>query len=242
MTWTIDNIEKEFTWLPRIAPFIATPMTTPLHIGEPVPEYPYRWGLYNWLQGANPKPGCPDCGRPFVEDLVSYLQQMQKIDLPDSPRAARGMPLIERDEPTRKALRELAGVIDTQLAARIWDAALQTPYWDKPLVWVHGDLLPGNILIKDGRLSGIIDFSCVGLGDPACDLIVAWNLLNAKNRMLFRELLRVDDDTWRRGQAWALSQSLLILPYYRDTNPHLVEIANYTLGEIFSDDAFETAS
>ena len=144
------------------------------------------------------------------------------------------MPLIERDKPTRQALRELDGVIDTGLATRIWDSALEVPYWDQSPVWVHGDLMPGNVLIQNGKLSGVIDFSCMGLGDPACDLIIAWNLLDAKKRRLFRDLLQIDENTWRRGQAWALSQSLLILPYYKDTYPGLVAVANYTLGEIFS--------
>ena len=233
--WAVDNIDKEFTWLPQIAPFISVPITTALFKGNPIEDYPYHWAIYDWLEGENPKPGCADCGRDFVANITDFLKETRKIKLPDSPKAARGMPLINRDEVTRKALKELAGVIDTGLAARIWDNALEVPYWDKPPVWVHGDMLPGNILIKDGKLSGVIDFSCMGLGDPACDVIVAWNLLDAKRRMLFRDLLQIDENTWIRGQAWALTQSLLILPYYKDTNPGLVEIANYTLGEIFSD-------
>ena len=233
--WAIKNIEKEFMWLPQIAPFISVPITTPLQMGKPIDQYPYAWAIYDWLDGDIPEPGCSACGREFVADLVDFLAQLQNVTLPDSPTAARGTPLIERDAPTRKAISELEGVIDTRLAAQIWDAALAIPYWDRPPVWVHGDLLPGNILIKEGRLSGIIDFSCMGLGDPSCDLIVAWNLLGASDRTLFRELLQVDEGTWRRGQAWALSQSLLILPYYKNTNPDLVAIANYTLGEIFAD-------
>ena len=233
--WAANNIDKEFTWLPQIASFISTPITTPLYKGNPIEEYPYHWAIYDWLEGENPKSCCADCGSDFVENLANFLKETREINLPDSPRASRGTPLIKRDEPTRKALKELAGVVDTRLAAHIWDNALKIPYWDKPPVWVHGDLLPGNILIKDGKLSGVIDFSCMGLGDPACDLIVAWNLLDAKRRMLFRDLLPVDENTWIRGQAWAMSQSLLILPYYKDTNPGLVETANYTLEEIFSD-------
>jgi aminoglycoside phosphotransferase (APT) family kinase protein len=233
--WALDNIDKEFTWLPRIKPFVSVPITTPLHIGKPIKQYPFNWAIYDWLEGENPEPGCPNCCSQFVQDIVDFIKQMRKINLPDSPRAARGMPLIVRDEPTRKAIKELDGVIDTSLATNIWEEALAVPYWDRRPVWVHGDLLPGNILIRDGRLSGVIDFSCMGLGDPACDLIVAWNLLDASARTIFRSLLEVDDNTWIRGQAWALSQSLLILPYYKDSNPALVDVANYTLSGIFSD-------
>lgn len=234
--WAIDNIEKEFAWLPKLAPFLSIPITLPLHLGQPIDDYPYKWGIYNWIEGDNPESGCVDCGKQFVEDVADFIRQMQKITLPDSPPAARGMPLSERDEVTRKAISELDGVVDTKLATRIWERALEIPYWDKPPVWVHADLMPGNVLIKDGRLSGVIDFSCMGLADPACELIIAWNLFGADDRKHFRECLQVDDDMWMRGQAWALSQSLLILPYYKDTNPYLVGIANYTLSEIFSDE------
>ena len=89
--WAIDNIEKEFTWLPQIAPFISVPITTPLHIGNPVEQYPYPWAIYDWLEGDNPKPGCAACGRQFVADIVDFMQQIQSVTLPESPRAARGM-------------------------------------------------------------------------------------------------------------------------------------------------------
>lgn len=233
--WAVDAIAKEYKWLPQIAPFVSTSITTPLHLGKPTAEYPYLWAVYNWLDGDNPEPGSSACGPQFAADVANFIKQMRQVTLPDSPQTPRGAPLSTRDEPTRAALKQLEGMIDVKTAARIWEETLEIPYWDKPPVWVHGDLLPGNMLIKDGHLSGVIDFSCMGLGDPAADLILAWNLLDTRTRGIFRDLLQVDDHMWLRGRGRALSHALVIIPYYKDTNPQLTAIAQYTLGEIFAD-------
>lgn len=115
-----------------------------------------------------------------------------------------------------------------------WDEALQVPQWDGLPVWIHGDLMPGNLLIKDNRLSAVIDFSCLGIGDPASDLITAWNLLSAHSRGVFRRELQVDEATWARGRGWALSMALIQLPYYEYTNPVMAANARYTINEVLS--------
>jgi aminoglycoside phosphotransferase (APT) family kinase protein len=126
-------------------------------------------------------------------------------------------------------------MVDTAAATAAWDAALQTPTWPGAPVWVHGDLSPGNLLVAAGRLSAVIDFAGVGVGDPACDLIVAWNLLPAGTRNLFRAALRVNDATWERGRGWALSIALIQLPYYHRTNPVLAANARHVIGEVLAD-------
>jgi aminoglycoside phosphotransferase (APT) family kinase protein len=116
-----------------------------------------------------------------------------------------------------------------------WEAALQAPVWDGPPVWTHGDLLPGNLLVHGGRISAVIDFGCLGIGDPACDLIVAWALLSARTRAIFRDALAVDEATWARGRGWALSIGLIALPYYQDTNPVFAATARRTIAEVLAD-------
>ena len=116
-----------------------------------------------------------------------------------------------------------------------WEADLQAPAWRGPPVWIHGDLQSGNLLAVQGRLSAVIDFGCLGVGDPACDLIVAWNLLPAETRDVFRAALPVDDATWARGRGWALSVGLIALPYYQDTNPVLAGISRRTIDEVLAD-------
>jgi aminoglycoside phosphotransferase (APT) family kinase protein len=140
-----------------------------------------------------------------------------------------------RDEPTRIALAALQGTIDIAASTAAWDAALQTPAWSGPPVWVHGDLSPGNLLLQDGWLTGVVDFGGLGVGDPACDLIAAWNLLPAGTRRVFHAELGVDDAMVARGRGWALSVALIQLPYYRDTNPALAANARHVIREVLAD-------
>jgi aminoglycoside phosphotransferase (APT) family kinase protein len=140
-----------------------------------------------------------------------------------------------RDRYTRKAIAALRGMIDVDTATAAWEAALGTPVWHGPPIWVHGDLLPGNLLVKQGRLSAVIDFAGLGVGDPACDLMIAWGLFSGESRDMFRAALTVDDATWARGRGWALSQALIFIPYYLDTNPAGVANARRTLDEVLAD-------
>jgi aminoglycoside phosphotransferase (APT) family kinase protein len=126
-------------------------------------------------------------------------------------------------------------MVDTDAVTAAWDAALQIPEWDGAPVWLHTDLAAGNVLLADGRLSAVIDWAGMGVGDPACDLPVAWNLLPTAVRDVFRATLEVDDATWARGHGWALSIALIQLPYYRDTNPPLAENSRHVIREVLAD-------
>jgi aminoglycoside phosphotransferase (APT) family kinase protein len=156
-------------------------------------------------------------------------------DLVWLPLLSRGAPLAAQDEAARVALGELRGMIDTDAASAAWEDALQTPPWPGAPVWIHGDLLAGNLLVQDGRLTGVIDRGCVGVGDPACDLIVAWNRLSPEARGVFRARLVVDDATWARGRGWALSIALIALPYHKDRNRGLAAIARHLIREVLAD-------
>jgi len=126
-------------------------------------------------------------------------------------------------------------MIDTDAATATWEAALQIPAWPGPPVWIHGDLQSGNLLVQQGRLSAVIDFGCLGVGDPACDLQVAWNLFSTETRKVFRTALQADDTAWARGRGWALSVGLIALPYYQNTNPVLAGIARRAIEEVLAD-------
>ncbi len=148
---------------------------------------------------------------------------------------SRGVPLAMRDAPTRAAIAALHGTLDTDAVTAAWEAALQAPAWSHPPVWIHGDLQSGNLLAVEGRLSAVIDFGCLGVGDPACDLIVAWSFLSAETRDVFRAALAVDDATWARGRGWALSTALIALPYYQSTNPVIVANSMRKIDEVLAD-------
>jgi aminoglycoside phosphotransferase (APT) family kinase protein len=231
----VREVAKEHHWLPRLAPHLPLAIPQPLGKGEPAHGYPWPWSVYRWLDGENPSLARIADPRSLATRLAQFIAALHGIDPAGGPAADRGEPLEERDAPTRTAIDALQGTIDTGGVAAAWEKALRAPIWPGPPVWVHADLSPGNLLIADGRLSAVIDFGCLGLGDPACDLTVAWNLLGADVRSAFRAALDVDDATWERGRGWALSIALIHLPYYHRTNPTLAANARHVIGEILTE-------
>ncbi|NUL22653.1 aminoglycoside phosphotransferase family protein [Streptomyces lunaelactis] len=230
-----NDVGKEHQWLPRLAPRLPVAIPVPLGKGRPAEGYPWHWSVYRWLEGENPaveriaEPGL------LAKDLAEFVAALHRIDPADGPPSYRSERLAMRDAATRHAIEELHGIVDTDAATAAWDAALQAPARPGPAVWVHADLQPGNLLIVRGRLSAVIDFGCLGVSDPAVDLIAAWYLLPADARGVFRAALEVDDAAWARGRGWALSIALDELRYYRDTNPVMAAIARHVIHEVLTD-------
>jgi len=165
----------------------------------------------------------------LARDLARFVLALQRIDATNGPHADRSVPLAARDTATRRAIEALHGLIDTRAATAAWDEALKAPTWGGAPVWIHADLSPGNLLVSGGRLTAVLDFGLLGVGDPAVDAIVAWNLLPPDARDTFRAALATDDATWARGRGWALSIALIQLPYYRTTNPTLANNARHVI-------------
>jgi aminoglycoside phosphotransferase (APT) family kinase protein len=233
--WDWDDTTTEHRWLPRLAPHLPVAIPALVAEGRPADEYPWKWSILRWVDGANPVAGRLAAPAGLAADLAAFVRAFRRVDLPDGPAAYRGGPLARLDPPTRTALAHLHGVIDTGAATAIWDAALRAPAWHAPPTWVHADLQPTNLLTVDGRLSGVIDFATAGIGDPACDLMVAWNLLPASARGGFRSAVGADDATWLRARGRALSMSLIALPYYMDTAPDIAGQARHTIDEVIAD-------
>ena len=233
---TIDSVDTEFMWLPKIASLLPLPVPVPIAMGKPTKDYPWSWTICRWVEGKNPIEGQLIESNIFAIDLAKFIMALHEVDLSDGPQSERGRSLTVQSEELHIAIESLHGKIDTKSALTIWEEALQVPQWNSQPVWIHGDLMPGNLLIKDNRLSAVIDFSCLGVGDPASDLIPAWNLLSNQARDVFRKKLQVDDATWIRGRGWALSMALIQLPYYEYTNPVMAANARYTINEVLSSD------
>jgi aminoglycoside phosphotransferase (APT) family kinase protein len=205
-------VEKEHRWLPALAPQLPLPIPVPLAKGEPGEGYGFCWSVYGWLDGVQASVGGIADPIRFAEDLAGFLSALQRADPAGGPRPGvhnwfRGGTLRTYDGKVQDALTALAGHTDTDLAREIWSAALAAR-WDGVDRWLHGDIAPGNLLLRDGELVAVIDFGTCGVGDPACDLAVAWTLLSAQGRRVFRERLGVDDTTWARGRGWALWKTL----------------------------------
>ncbi|MFI7707762.1 aminoglycoside phosphotransferase family protein [Nonomuraea sp. NPDC049480] len=236
----VEDVTKEQEWLPRLAPLLPVAVPEALGTGVPGEGFPWPWTVCRWLPGANPQAGRLSDAESMAADLAAFVTAFRRVELPGGPRAYRGGPLTAVDRATRRAIGELDGLIDTAAATAAWDAAVRTPEWAGPPVWVHSDLMPGNLLVENGRLTGVIDFATAGVGDPACDLIAAWNLLPEHARGVFRAALDADDDTWARGRGWALSMALIQLPYYQHTNPAIAANARHVIHEVLTDMTAET--
>jgi aminoglycoside phosphotransferase (APT) family kinase protein len=237
--WAVGGVEKDFRWLPRLARLLPVSIPVPLARGAPAEGYPWTWGVYPWLEGENPVVDGIGDVEALTSDLARFVSALHGLDLGGGPPARRGKPLAEvQDEDARAALAELraTGSIDVDAATEAWEQALEVPPWAGPPVWVHGDLLGGNLLVRGGRLTGVIDWSGVGVGDPACDLVPAWDLIPRRLRSAFRAAVGVDDATWARGRGWALSVGLIALPYYKDTNPAFAAVARRLIDEALGDD------
>ncbi|WP_232840371.1 aminoglycoside phosphotransferase family protein [Streptomyces sp. Go-475] len=233
----VDAITHELRWLPRLAPGLPAASPEPLGQGEPGEDFPWPWSVYGWLEGRNPVPGALEEPGPLAEDLAAYVRALRRKDASEGPLGYRGVPLAARDPFVRDALAQLAGRVDTTAVAAVWEEALRAPAHAGPPVWAHGDLMAGNLLVTGGRLSAVIDYGTVGVGDPAVDLISAWCLLPAGVRGAFREAVGADEAEWARGRGWALSIAVVALPYYWDTNPPVAENSRHTIGEILTEAA-----
>lgn len=229
--WAIDQIRKEARWLPRLEPHLPIQVPVVVAHGEPSRDYPYSWAVYRWLSGQTPLAATADLAR----DVAIFIAALQRIDTAGAPAVmSRARPLEAHDAATRASLEELHGEIDVPAAVEAWERALEASAWERPPVWVHGDLLAANLLIRDERLTAVIDWGSCCAGDPACDLMIAWSLL-APVRHELRAALDLDDATWERGRGWALSQAVIALPYYKHTNPPMAAHARSAITGVLND-------
>jgi aminoglycoside phosphotransferase (APT) family kinase protein len=239
---TSRTLEMERHWLPQLAPRLPLAVPVPLADGEPSDGYPFRWSVYRWLPGENATPEhIADTGQ-LAGDLARFVAAMQRIELRAGPRPGdvnvfRGEALARRDGRTRASISSLEGEVDSAAVTAAWEEALAVPEWHGPPVWLHGDLDARNLLAEDGRLTGVIDFGTLSVGDPAWDVMVAWKMLPDDARDGFRSALSVDDATWSRSRGLAVAQAVTALAYYsEETNAVLVREArswiDHVLGSV----------
>lgn len=229
------QIEKEQIWLPKFEGLLPFKIPVPIKVGNPSEEFPYYWYVYDWIQGVDAYSKPPSDFNQVAKDLALFIKALWEVATDNAPLSRRGLPLNTQDKLVCEAISSLKDTIDTNTISNIWQECLSVSNWNKPPVWLHADLLPSNLLLKNGKIHAVIDFGLTGIGDPACDLIPAWCLLDSNSRIIFKEYLGVDEDTWRRGKGWALSIALIIIPYYLNTNPVLVSVARRIIKEITHD-------
>ena len=233
------KVAKEQYWLPKLASLLPLEIPTPIAMGQPDEHYPWDWSIYRWIQGDTVAAVPLADKNQLAIDLAAFIKALHAIDLSNGPIPEYGDfsyngGLEAYNDETRRAVLILAAKIDVKTALELWEHAL-TSQWRQDPVWVHGDLSTGNMLMKNGRLNAIIDFSGLSVGDPACDLVIAWKFFNHDTRKIFRQLLPLDEDTWARSRAWALWKSLFIAASIGESNPIEAAQAWYTIHETLDD-------
>jgi aminoglycoside phosphotransferase (APT) family kinase protein len=231
------DLVKEWRWLPQLAPLLSMVVPEPVATGEPGAGYPFTWAVYRWIEGEPYADDLVDDEGQAAVDLARFVLDLRRVPVvAGAPRGGR-RPLHEVDVETRAAIAAAGELIDADAALAAWRDGLGAPIWDGSLVWIHSDLLRPNLLVRDGRLSAVIDFGSVGVGDPATDIIAAWSVFGPAGRESLRRALDVDDQTWRRARGIGLHQAAMIIPYYRDTNPGFAALAVRTVEQIVADAA-----
>ena len=233
------QVEKEHRWPPKLAALLPRPIPIPLAKGAPAEDYPWPWSVYRWIEGETAGVGRIADLRRFATNRAEFLNALSRIDPADGPPPGRhnffrGGPLAVYDAETRQAIAALERRADTDAASAVWEAALGAK-WDGSPVWFHGDVASGNLLVEDGRLSAVIDFGTSGVGDPACDLAIAWTLFVGESRDTFRAALRTNDATWTRGRGWTLWKALITLAEHVDTDPSQAAEARRVIDEVLAD-------
>jgi len=230
------SLEKELKYPPKLRLWLPAPIAYPLESGTPTQWYPFRWSVSTWLEGRNPR--TVTGADMFTLDIARFIRALHAIAPPEATEELthyRGGAVAARELETRTAISRCGGHFDTDVLTRAWDIALEAPEGNVPHTWIHTDLHPGNLLTLRGRLSGVLDWGGLAVGDPAVDLIVAWNLLGGEARRRFRAEINVERGMWERGRAWALSIGLVALPYYEYSNPVLAEVSKYQIRQVLED-------
>jgi aminoglycoside phosphotransferase (APT) family kinase protein len=214
--WYAQQVEKEQRWLPVLAARLPLAIPLPVAKGAPADGYPYPWSVYRWLDGRPAASAGVEDPVAFAEAIGGFLVGLRNANtaggpVPGEHNFFRGAPPAVYEDETYRAIDRLGDRIDGPLARRIWAEAVSSRWTAEP-VWFHGDIAVANLLVRDGRLSAVIDFGTSGVGDPACDLVLAWTLFDGAAREAFRRAVDLDDDTWARARGWALWKALITLP------------------------------
>ena len=238
----VGQIEKEHIWLPKLAPHVTTrsiAIPSPLARGEADVSFPWPWGIYAWIEGESAATARIANMHQMAKDIARFVVTMRNAPHDGSPIASdnmmRGEPLVHRDVGTRESILALSDELNAAVALNAWECALAAPPWLDSPRWVHGDLLPGNLLVRNGRLCAIIDFGAARVGDPAVDAMPAWTNFTRETRTTFRREIDVDDATWNRARGWALSWAVIALAYYRRSNSPLSGFARHAIREVLAE-------
>lgn len=233
------QVAEEQYWLPKLAPYLPLAIPTPLAMGNPCKKYPFHWTVYKWLKGNTASIHNIKNPEQFATTLAQFLIALQRCNTAGGPLAGednfyRGGDLAIYDSETRKAIKILNSKVDVKQVTEIWSTATAST-WQNPPVWIHGDIATGNLLVNEGSLSAVIDFGQLGIGDPACDLTIAWTFFKNESRKAFRDILKLDNATWARARGWALWKALIVYAGLSGADSGEKEKSRLIINEVIND-------
>ena len=218
------KVPQEQELLSQLAKPLSVSIPAPIKMGKPSADYPYPFSIYKWLPGKsiNLLTLTAQDKEQLAFDLAKFLKELQAMKDVEGPEPGqhnwwRGDHVSVYNKGAREQIAELAEIIDASKTLALWDQACATR-WNKAPIWIHGDFAIGNILMDSGKLSAVIDFGGAAVGDPACDLVIAWTYLSGKARETFISEMDMDFDTWLRARAWALWKATFELCQIVDKN------------------------
>ncbi|QTD56353.1 aminoglycoside phosphotransferase family protein [Parasphingorhabdus cellanae] len=209
------QIEKEYYWLPILEDQMPVSIASPIALGVPTSDFPWPWSIFQWIEGNAATIQEISITKDFPDTLASFLIVLHKCPITDAPKPDshnffRGAHLSYYSKQIERVIDSLGKQIDQAAVRDLWSTAIASQ-WEQEPVWIHGDVAPGNLLLKSGKLTAVIDFGCCAIGDPSCDLTIAWTGLNKHSRRIFRDAIPLDEQTWERARGWAIWKALLVL-------------------------------
>jgi aminoglycoside phosphotransferase (APT) family kinase protein len=244
--WAAQAPAREYAWLPWLAPQLPLPVPAPVALGRPDLDYPFEWTVVPWFEGepvtARHLGGADDnvAWEPLAHELAAFLVRLRTIDAskaPVRPDGARGSSLGSCDEWVREWTTRAGERVNGAAVLDAWEESLSAPGPSGPPAWVHGDVHEGNVLVRAGRVSAVIDWGSLGAGDPAVELNAAWGFLPPQAAGTFRAAMGLDHAAWLRGRGWALVPAISGLVYYERTAPQFARRSLATLERILAETA-----
>jgi aminoglycoside phosphotransferase (APT) family kinase protein len=233
------QVLREQQWLPYLGEHLPLAIPQPVACGKPGCGFPWAWSIYRWIPGVSAASSPPSDKLQFATDLAMFLNALRQAPADSGPVSGqenfyRGGDLSIYNHQFQQAIATFAEPFDASMAVTIWDSARHSSWRQRP-VWVHGDVALGNVLMREGRLGAVIDFGQLCVGDPACDLAIAWTYFRGKDRIAFLDSQELDSDTRQRGRAWALWKAAIVVAGLTQTNAVEGKAAKQTIAEVLAD-------
>ena len=212
------------------------PVPEPVALGAPGEGYPFEWSVFTWLPGTTADEVDVAHGVELARDLAGFVRDVRSLPLHGRRFAGpgRGGDLHAHDAWMAECFERSEDLLDVPRLRALWSGFRRLPHVSADVV-VHGDLVPGNVLVAAGRLAGVLDVGGLAPADPALDLVVGWHLFEDPEREGFRAAVGSDELAWVRSQAWAFQQAMGLVRYYEVTNPRTSALGRSTLARIMAD-------